>query len=138
MALPIVSVEGGLIRDPELRFSGAGKPWAAMRIVAKDRKNEGGTWVDGDPTFLDVVCFGKVAENVAESLQKGDAIVVVGRMKEREWTTDSGDKRTSMQLVADVVGAALTFHPVKIMKAERAAASTGSGDPWGAPEEPPF
>lgn len=138
MALPVVSVEGGLVRDPELRFSGEGKAWAALRIVSKDRKRgSGGEWEDGDPTFLDIVCFGKQAENVAESLSKGDAVIAFGRMKEREWTTDAGEKRTSFQLVADAIGLSLAFHPAKTQKGDRSQAQTGTGDPWGA-QEPPF
>ena len=134
--LPTVALEGGLVADPELAFSGAGKAWARCRVACKDRKMEGGQWVDGDTTFIDVVCFGKVAENLTESASKGDTITVQGQLKQRDYEVD-GVKRTSYQIVASSVGVSLAWNPAKT---ERTTGTTSAADPWGAKQvdEPPF
>ena len=69
--LPLVVGEFGLVADPEARFSASGTMWVTVRLVAKSRKrDQSGQWVDGDPCFIDMVAFGKVAENFAESVLK--------------------------------------------------------------------
>jgi single-strand DNA-binding protein len=129
MALPLVFVEGGLVADPELAYSQGGKAWARCRLVAKDRvRGDNGQWQDGDATFIDLVCFGKQAENLMESCSKGDTIVAQGRLKQREYEVD-GQKRTSYQIVADSVAVALTWHPAIPDRAD--AAHNVSGDAWG-------
>ena len=135
MGLPSVFIEGGLVADPELAFSAAGKPWAKCRVVAKDRvRGDGGAWEDGDPLFIDVVCFGKYAENLMESCSKGDTVIVYGRMKERTRQAEDGSKRAAMQIVADAIGPSLLFHPYK--KGDRVSPASPE-DPW-ANQEPPF
>lgn len=139
MGLPIVTIEGGLVADPVLAYSGAGKPWARCRVVAKDRvRDDGGAWVDGDPLFIDVVCFGKPAEHLAESCSKGDTIIVSGKMKERSWQDDSGQERRAMQIHADVIGPSFLW---SAWEKKTPVPQTTPGDPWAtqAPSgEAPF
>lgn len=134
--LPFTFVEGGLVADPELAFSQGGKAWARCRLVAKDRRRgDNGQWEDGDATFIDVVCFGKYAENLTESASKGDTVMVWGHLKQREYEVD-GQKRTSYQIVAESVGVSLAWNPAKT---ERTTGTHSVSPNQGTgPEEPPF
>ena len=110
--LPFVSAEGGLVRTPELAFSNAGKAWARARIACKERvRGQSGAWEDGPATYIDVVCFGRTAENLCESADTGDTIHAVGRLQMNEWEGDDGVKRSSFRIVADMVAVSLAFTP---------------------------
>lgn len=132
------------MRDPELRFSASGMAVAKIRTVASSRKRlEDGSWVDDRTCWLDVTCFKKQAENVAESVVQGDLIVVTGKLQTEEWEDkDTGQKRSKITCIADSVGVALAFTAAKPMKAERAQpVDPGGEDPWASPPaegEPPF
>jgi single-strand DNA-binding protein len=136
-----VTLRGRLTRDPEMRFSAAGKPVTTFSVVTSKRvKNDGsGEWEDRDTTFWDVVAFGQLAENIAESLVKGTAVVVTGSAYQEEWEAKDGTKRRSLKVTADDVAPSLKFASAKVAKAERrdAKAQSRSEDPWSN-DEPPF
>jgi single-strand DNA-binding protein len=142
--LPLVQFEARVVRDPELRFAQSGMAVAKIRCVSSSRKLlDDGTWVDDKTCWLDVTCFKKQAENVGESITKGDLIVVTGKLQTEEWETkDTHEKRSKITCVADSVGLALAFNAAKSMKAERVQpADPGGEDPWASPPaegEPPF
>lgn len=143
MTLPIVTVEGRMVVDPELRFAPSGTAVGRFRVVASSRKkNESGEWVDDKTLWLSVTCFDKVAENVAESLEKGDLVVVTGRLQTDEWETKEGEKRSQNVLIANSVAADLKFRTIKHGegKTSRSSSRAGGDDPWAKPEddEPPF
>lgn len=141
--LPVVTIEGRVVNDPELRFSPSGTAVGSFRLVAQDReKNEQGEWVDSDRIlWMPVTCFRNLAENCAESLRKGDLVTVVGRIQTREWEAEGGDKRSRIEMVANSVAASLQFRTITHGgKAERST-EPDPDDPWtGAadPDEPPF
>lgn len=117
MALATITGEFGLVTDPELKFSNAGKAWVKFRGVTKERvRSAEGTWTDGRTTFIDVVAFGKEAENLVESASKGDTVMVSGKLEQREWTDDDGAKRTSYRIVADEIGMSLKWGPARTGK----------------------
>lgn len=112
--LPSVSGDFVLVRDPELKFNNSGKPWAKLRLVAKDRKrNESGEWVDAEACFIDAVVYGKEAENVTESLEKGAAVLVMGKLLMREWEAEDGRKMTGYSILVDRIGPSLKFSVAK-------------------------
>ena len=113
MALPMAYGEYGIVKEPDMRFSNSGKAWLMVRCVAKDRKQENGSWVDGDPTFIDIVVFGKQAENLYESAGKGDTILVSGKLVQKQWEDNEGNKRSSYQSTADQVGVSVRWAPAK-------------------------
>lgn len=101
--LPVVTGEYGIVGEPEIRFSSEGKSWAKLRGKAADRvRDSNGAWKDGDALFIDII-VNHGAENLVESVSKGDAVVVTGRLRMREWDKD-GVKQTTYQIVADSVG----------------------------------
>lgn len=147
MALPSVTMECKAAADPELRFTSSGMAVAKIRTVSASRhkvtENGAEKWVDKDTCWLDVTCFRRMAENVAESVTKGTLLVVVGKIKTEEWEDkESGAKRSKITCVADYIGPALTFSPAKVIEAQRssAPASEPTDDPWAGPsnDEPPF
>lgn len=138
-----VTLRGRLTRDPELRYSAAGKPVAKFSVVTSRRVKDQQTdqWEDRDTTFWDCVAFGQLAENCTESLEKGTAVVVTGNAATEEWEKD-GEKRRSMKVVAEDVAPSLRFASAKIKKAERSSTAPAASspaqeqNPWS--EEPPF
>lgn len=114
MALPIIHGEFGIVKEPEIKFSNSGNTWLTIRCVAKDRKRDAtGNWTDGDTTFIDVVMFGKNAENLVESVSKGDTINVIGKLVQKSWEDNEGNKRSTYQIVAEQVGVSLRWGPAK-------------------------
>ena len=114
MSLPQISGEFGVVQDPELRFSEAGKAWLKIRGKAVARtKDANGQWVDGDMCFIDILVFQKLAENVTESVTKGSTITVTGSLQMREWEDNEGRKQKTYQIQASSVGVTPRFSPVK-------------------------
>jgi len=112
--LPTMSGEATVVADPELRFSAAGKAWAKVRLVSNDRvRDANGTWTDGDAFFFGLVVFGRMAENLAESVLKGDRVHYSGRAKWNEWETADGQPRRDIDVTADWVAPSLTFDAAK-------------------------
>lgn len=136
-----VTLCGRLTRDPEMRFSGNGKQVTRFSVVTSRRaKNaQSGEWEDRDTTFWDCVAFGQLAENIAESLTKGTAVIVTGNASSEEWEAKDGTKRKSMKVTAEDVAPSLRFASAKVARAERSGTGNQSReqDPWSN-DEPPF
>ena len=99
-----VILTGNLTRDPELRSTQSGMSVCSLRIASNTRrKNQAtGDWED-KPNFFDVTVWGAQGENCARFLSKGRPIALDGRLEWREWETQNGDKRQSVEIVADAV-----------------------------------
>lgn len=143
--LPVVSIEGTLTADPELRFSATGTAWGKFRIAANERVFRDGSWVDSDRhLYLSVTCFKTLAENVAESFVKGDRVVVIGTLQTDEWESESGDKRTQVVLVANNVAGSVIFRTIKHNEGRSSRTTApAEADPWqssstAGSDEPPF
>lgn len=94
-----VSIMGRLVRDPELRRTQSGIAVTTMRIaVDRDFKSQDGT---KQADFFDVVAWRGTAEFASRYFFKGRLIIVDGRLQTREWTDREGNKRTSVEVVAD-------------------------------------
>jgi single-strand DNA-binding protein len=100
---------GNLTAVPELRFTLNGKAVATFRVAVTPRIKQGDKWVDGETSFHDCVTWGKQAEHVSDSLDKGDRVVLAGSFKERSWEGRDGQTHTSQEFVADEVGFSLKF-----------------------------
>ncbi len=129
-----VTILGNLTRDPELRFTPNGTPVAGFGVAVNRRyqNKQSSEWVD-DTSFFNVNTWFKLAENCAESLSKGDRVLVSGRLEQRSWETKEGDKRSVVEIVADVVAPSLQFASCKISRNEKAAGNFQKED---AGEEP--
>jgi len=119
----------GVVDAPDIRFGDDGSAWVKLRGVAKDRRRtKDGQWEDGDPTYIDIIVNGKNAENLAESVTKGDAIVVSGKLVQREWTNKEGQKQKAYSIRASEVGVSTQFTPAKTPKFLAGMANTPSGE----------
>lgn len=91
----------------EVRFNTTpeGIPVASFRLAATERKfdRETSRWVDGEVNWYTVSCWRALAENVSQSIQKGDPVVVIGRLSVRTWERDDRSG-TSIDITADLVG----------------------------------
>ena len=90
---------GNLTRDPEVRYTPSGTPVARLGLAVNNRVKQGDEWKD-DPCFVDVTVFGKQAESCGEYLNKGQPVLVEGRLQYRTWETPEGQKRSKHEVVA--------------------------------------
>ena len=99
-----VVLTGNLTRDPELRSTASGMSVCSLRIASNTRrKNQAtGEWED-KPNFFDVTVWGAQGENCARFLSKGRPVALDGRLEWREWESQDGNKRQSVEIVADAV-----------------------------------
>lgn len=116
-----VTLAGRLTRDPELRFSKAGKPVATFTVVTSRRvkDQQSGEWSDTDTSFWNCVAFGELADNLAESAEKGTAVIVTGHAAQEEWTSKEGEKRRGVKVTAEDVAVSIRWHSAKVQAAGR-------------------
>src|SRR5512139_1903056 len=131
-----ITVIGNLTDDPELRFTPSGAAVAKFRIASTPRQldRQSGEWKDGEPLFLQCSVWRQVAENVAESLQRGMRVIVSGRLRQRSYETKEGEKRTVVELEVEEIGPSLKYATAKVTKANRpggGGAPGGGGGGWG-------
>jgi single-strand DNA-binding protein len=124
-----ITVVGNLVADPELRFTPSGQPVATFRVAStpRMRDNATGEWKDGDSLFLSCNVWRQAAENVAESLQRGMRVVVTGRLRQRNYETKEGEKRTVYEVEVDDVGPSLRNASAKVNKVSRGSGEGGFG-----------
>ena len=166
----VITVIGNLTADPELRWTQSGAAVADFTIASTPRTYDrnAGEWRDGDTLFMRCSVWRETAENVAESLRKGMRVIVQGRLTQRSYDTQQGERRTVVELQVDEVGPSLRRARAQVTRVQAQAASaqaasapsasaSGSGgaagwgreapqhDPWGAQggaasfgSEPPF
>ena len=96
-----VTITGNLTKDPEMKMVGENQ-LTKLRVAVNGRKKVEGVWAD-DPNYFDVIVWGKQAENAAQYLSRGRGVAVDGRLNWREWETDDGGKRQSVEIVAQSV-----------------------------------
>jgi len=125
----IITVVGNLVDDPELRFTPAGLAVAKFRIASTPRAFDRQTneWKDGDSLFLTCSVWRHVAENVAESLQRGMRVIVQGRLKQRSYEDNEGTKRTVYELDVEEVGPSLRSATARVEKVRRENGGHGNG-----------
>jgi single-strand DNA-binding protein len=134
--LPKISEVGKLWAEPELRFTPGGKAVCSIPLVfSKSKKTENGGWVDDGTFWVRGTVWDTQAENCAETLSKGDKVLVIGELCEREYEDKkTGEKRKSLDLKIFDIGPSLKFNPAKISRAERGSQQQGAqaNDPWGS------
>ena len=139
-----ITRRGRLTADPELRFTPSGAAVANLTIATNPRTfdKQAGEWKDGPTSFHRCSIWRDAAENVAESLTKGDAVVAVGVIAQREFTTKEGEKRQAWDVTLDAIGPDLRWQTAKVSKAQRGGGggfgqqSAPQTDPWATPQQP--
>lgn len=102
MHLNSINAIGNLTRNPELRYTSSGTAVASFGLAINRRFNQGSE-VKEEVCFIDVVTFGKQAENAAQYLSKGQQVLVTGRLQQQRWEAEDGSKRSKHEIVADNV-----------------------------------
>jgi single-strand DNA-binding protein len=99
-----VVLTGNLTTDPELRsLPGSGTSVCKLRLACNTRrKGAGGDWED-KPNYFDITVWGAQGENCARYLSKGRPVAIDGRLEWREWQDGQGNKRQSVEIIADSV-----------------------------------
>jgi single-strand DNA-binding protein len=135
-----VTIVGNLTRDPELRFTPAGQATANFGVAVNRRWQNRQTqeWEEAT-SFFDIVCWGQLAENTAQSLGKGARVLVTGRLDQRSWETPDRERRSKIEITADEIAPSLRWATVEIKKNERRSpdgAATAPSNYGGGPSRP--
>jgi len=133
MADSTVTVVGNLTRDPEIRYTAGGAAKASFGVAVSRRwqNRQSNEWEE-QTSFFNVVCWREMAENVTESLGKGSRVVVTGRLEQRSWETENGEKRNTVEIVADEIGPSLRWATAQITRNERRGGDFGGGGGSGS------
>ena len=122
-------IAGRLTKDPELTFLNSGKPMVKFSVATSKRfKNDQGQWEDRDTSFWDCTAFGPLAENIAESTQKGTGVIVLGDMHQEFWEKD-GEKKSAWRVNVEDLAVSCRWNQVKV---------TDGASSNGYSEKPPF
>lgn len=132
-----VILVGNVTRDPELRFTPSGQAVANFGIAVNRRWQNRQTQAWEEATsFFDVVAWAQLGENIAESVTKGSRVIVSGRLDQRSWETQEGDKRSKVEVVADEVGPSLKWATSVVTRNERSTPDQRSNGPAPAASAP--
>jgi len=94
---------GRCVADPELQFTNSGTPFTRFRIaVNRPYRDRNGNWQE-EVLFIDVVVWGDAADRAVTKLNKGSRVLVEGRLVQSNWETESGEKRSKIEVRADRV-----------------------------------
>ncbi len=128
-----ITIAGNLVSDPELRYTPTGQAVATFRVASTPRFMDRNTneWKDGESLFLSCNVWRQAAENVAESLQRGMRVIVNGRLRQRQYETREGEKRTVYEVEVDDVGPSLRNASAKVTKSNRSGGGGGGGGNFG-------
>ena len=129
-----VSFVGNLGADPELRFTNDGKAVLDFSVAENhSKRGPGGEWTTTGTTWWRVSVWERQAEALANTLSKGDRVLVVGRSQTREFTKKDGQQGKSLECQASRVGVV----PKPPEQGNQQGQSWGGGQaPWGQQEAP--
>jgi single-strand DNA-binding protein len=132
-----ITISGNITREPEMRYtpSGVSKVTFGVAVNRSWRNQQTQEWEE-QTSFFNVVAWRQLAENISATLTKGSRVVVSGRLEQRSWETEQGEKRSIVEIVADDVAASLRFATAEIHKVERSGPGGGGGDGGGGRRAP--
>ena len=93
---------GRLTRDPELRYAASGTAVTTFGLAVTNRFKQGDEWKE-EPCFVNIVVFGRSAENCSEYLGKGNLVLIDGRLNYRKWEAEDGQTKSKLEVVATSV-----------------------------------
>lgn len=132
MADSSITIVGGLGRDPEIRYTAAGRAVATLGVAVSrrwmDRKSN--EWQE-QTSWFDVVVWGDMAENVSDTLSKGARVIVTGRLEQRSWENEQGEKRSKVEIVAEEIGVSLRWATAEVKRSERRSGGSGGDGDYG-------
>jgi single-strand DNA-binding protein len=130
-----VAFVGTLGRDPELRFTTGGRAVANCSMAVSRRFQRNGEWEE-QTSWFNLTIWGDIGENAATSLVKGSRVMVMGRLEQRSWETEEGEKRTVIDLIVDEIGPSLRWATCQIERTQRSSGDGGyTGDNSGGSQQ---
>jgi single-strand DNA-binding protein len=128
MADNTITVVGNLTRDPEIRYTATGQANARLGIAVSRRwmNRQTNDWEERT-SFFNIVAWADMAENISDTLSKGMRVIVTGRLEQRSWETEQGEKRSVVEIVADEIGPSLRWATAEVKRSERRGGGSGGG-----------
>ena len=136
MADNTVTVIGNITRDPELRFTPVGQAVATFGLAVNRRYQQNGEWEEQTSLLQHRRAGPSSARTSASRCSKGSRVIVNGRLEQRSWETQDGEKRSKVEIVADEIGPSLRWATAKIERNERARAAATAGGGGGGGSRP--
>lgn len=142
----VITVVGNLTADPELRYTQSGVPVANFTIASTPRTFDraSGEWKDGEALFLRASVWRDFAEHVAGSLTKGMRVIAQGNLRQRNYETREGERRTSIELDVQEIGPSLRYATAQVTRAASSGNYGGGNNAgqvsqggYGAPQQRP-
>ena len=117
-----ITVTGRLVADPEARTTRTGVPFAAFRVASTVRRLNArtGSYEDVGTSFFNVTAFRALGANVANSVKKGESVVVHGRLRVNQWMRQDNTPATSVEIDAYTVGHDLNWGTTALHRVTRA------------------
>ena len=128
-----VTLVGNLVGEPELKFQSDTSVVNMSLAVNESYKDAQGNWKDRDPTYIDLVVWGNNgAENVAESLEKGGRVIVIGKLKLNKWQDKEGNPRSKHEMVVSEIGPSLKWATADVTRTS--TGNNSGGNKYTTPE----
>ncbi len=124
MAENSVTLVGNLTREPEIRFTTGGRAVASFGMAVSRRYQVGGEWQE-QTSFFNIVAWGQLGENAAQTLTKGSRCIVTGRLEQRQYENRDGEQRNIVEVIADELGPSLRWATAQIEKTTRSSSDGG-------------
>lgn len=124
MADNSVTLVGNLTRDPEIRFTNGGRAVASFGLAVNRRYQVNGEWQE-QTSYFNIVAWGQLGENAAQTLGKGSRAIVTGRLEQRQYENRDGEQRNIVEIVADEIGPSLRWATAQVERTARTNADGG-------------
>lgn len=130
------TIIGNLGKDPKFQTSQDGRTEYTRLNVAwsESSKDRTGQWIDGPVVWVFATVFGNQAHNVAQSLKKGDRVVLSGDLKAEEWQSDHGPQ-TTFTMRVNQIGASFIAQQISVQKQRSSQQSSPAQDAWSQAAE---
>ena len=108
-----MTIMGNIVKDLDPKRTAGGKTVITFRVAQTSSTERNGKWEDGETTFIRCVAYGALADHmIASGIRKGTRVIVTGRFVQRDWQTETGEKRSSFELNADDIGTSIRYATV--------------------------
>lgn len=113
-----ITLVGNVTADPELRYLTSGTALATFSVAVNRRYMKNGEWEE-QTSFVDCVAWRDLADNVTDSIAKGDRVLVNGRLEQRRWENSEGENRSKIEVVVDDIGPSLRWATAVVSRTPR-------------------
>lgn len=131
-----ITLTGTVGSEPQHSTSQNGVERTTFRLASTQRRFDKSTneWIDVNTNWYGVTCFKRLAINVAASVEKGQRLIITGRLEIREYDKADGTKGTAVEIIAETIGHDLFWGTATFVRAAAGATAPAAAatDPWAA------